>query len=208
MVSVLLLVGLLNVAQTPSETPAEAGAAPPEAPASAAPSEAPAAAAPSETPTSAAPAEAPAAAVPSETPAAGVSSETPASAAPAETPAAAAPVAPPREKAVKKAEKPRPPRAWWSTWGIVAGLATSAVAAAVFVGGVATQVAAFYFWYDQTNADRRYDERQFATSRARAVQWIALGLLGGGIAAFFGGLVGATYAFGLGNPDPKSAKDL
>ncbi len=190
MVSVLLLVGLLNVAQTPSEAPAEAGTAPPEAPASAAPSE---------TPTSAAPAEAPAADVPS---------ETPASAAPAETPAAAAPVAPPREKAVKKAEKPRPPRAWWSTWGIVAGLATSAVAAVVFVGGVATQAAAFYFWYDQTNADRRYDERQFATSRARAVQWIALGLLGGAIAAFFGGLVGATYAFGLGNPDPKSAKDL
>ena len=29
-----------------------------------------------------------------------------------------------------------------------------------------------------------------------------------GVAAFFGGLILATYAFGDGNPDPKTAKDF
>ena len=181
MASVVVMTAWLMAAQEPAAAPEQAAAAP----AAESPSAAPQAAA------SPAPAPEPAAATP----------------APTEG-ATQPPPPPPKEKAMKKADKPKPPRAWWSTWGIVAGLAVSAVAAVVFVGGVATQVLAFYFWVDQTNANRRYDERQFATSRARAVQWIALGLLGGGIAAFFGGLIGATYAFGLGNPDPKSAKDL
>ncbi len=182
MASVVVMTAWLMAAQEPAAAPEQAAAAP----AAESPSAAPEAAA------SPAPAPEPAAATP----------------APTEGAATQPPPPPPKEKAMKKADKPKPPRAWWSTWGIVAGLAVSAVAAVVFVGGVATQVLAFYFWVDQTNANRRYDERQFATSRARAVQWIALGLLGGGIAAFFGGLIGATYAFGLGNPDPKSAKDL
>lgn len=194
MASVVVMTAWLMAAQEPAAAPEQAAPAPA--------AESPAAAPPAaETPATA---ETPAAA---ETPAPAAQSAA-ATPAPAEGAATQPPPPPPKEKAMKKVDKPKPPRAWWSTWGIVAGLAVSAVAAVVFVGGVATQVLAFYFWVDQTNANRRYDERQFATSRARAVQWIALGLLGGGIAAFFGGLIGATYAFGLGNPDPKSAKDL
>jgi hypothetical protein len=122
---------------------------------------------------------------------------------------APAPVAPPREKAIKVEEKKvKPPRAWWSTWGIVGGLGAAAVAALVTVGGVVVQGLALWAWYDQTNASRPYADRQFATQRARLTQWLALGLLAGGIVSFFGGLIGATYAFGLGNPDPKNVKDL
>jgi hypothetical protein len=158
-----------------------------------------------QTPTAEGPAPAPAAEQ-------AVSAPAPEASVPAAAPAPsteAAPVAPPREKVVKVAEKkPKPPRAWWSTWGIVAGLAGSAVAAAVVVGGVVVQGVALWAWQDQTNANRPYADRQFATQRARLLQWVALGLLAGGVVAFFGGLVGATYAFGLGNPDPKSVKDL
>lgn len=133
----------------------------------------------------------------------------PSEAAPAPAETAPTPVTPPREKAIKVVvKKEKPPRAWWSTWGIVGGLAGSAVAALVVVGGVVMQGVALWAWYDQTNANRPYADREFATQRARIFQWIALGLLGGGIVSFFGGLIGATYAFGLGNPDPKSVKDL
>ena len=127
----------------------------------------------------------------------------------AAAPTAATEKAPPREKEVKKgAKKPKRPRPMWSTWGIVGGLGAAAAAAAVFAGGVGVQVLAFYFWYDQTNANRPYAQREFATQRARFTQYAALGLLLGGAASFFGGLIGATYAFGLGNPDPKNVKDL
>ena len=126
-----------------------------------------------------------------------------------ETAPAASPVVPPREKEIKVAvKKEKPPRAWWSTGGILLGLGASAVAAAVTVGGVVVQGLALWAWQDQTNANRPYAERQFATQRARYTQWAALALLGGGVASFFGGLIGATYAFGLGNPDPKNVKDL
>ena len=99
-------------------------------------------------------------------------------------------------------------RPWWSWTGIAVGLSAAAVAAVVAAAGVGTQILAFYFWYDQTNADRKQAEREFATNRARVVQWTAVVLFVGGVGAFFGGLIGATYAFGFGNPMPKSAKDM
>lgn len=127
-----------------------------------------------------------------------------------------APPPPPREKQFKdpatakktKTKKASRPRPWWSWAGIGTGLAIAAVAAVVAMGGVGTQVAALYFWVDQTNADRKRDEREFATTRARVVQWTAVILMVGGVAAFFGGLIGATYALGYGNQPPQSVKDL
>ncbi|MBI5497341.1 MAG: hypothetical protein HY904_20170 [Deltaproteobacteria bacterium] len=132
----------------------------------------------------------------------------PAPPAAAETPPAPA-ATPPPEKAFKEPKKQvKPPRAGWSWTGIAAGLSGAAVFAVVFVGGVALQALTIYFWYDQTKADRPYAQRKFATDRARYSQYLSVAIIGAGLAGFFGSLTGATYAFGLGNPDPKTAKDL
>ena len=47
-----------------------------------------------------------------------------------------------------------------------------------------------------------------ASIGGRYTQWVALGLMLGGVAVFFGGLIGATYALGLGNPEAERAEDL
>jgi hypothetical protein len=125
---------------------------------------------------------------------------------PVEAPAPA--VTPPPPGNVAKRLQRAKSRPWWSWTGIVVGLAASAVAAVVFVVGAGTQVGAIYFWIDQTETNRRQAEREFATRRARWVQWTALGLMGVGAASFFGGLIFATYALGLGNPDAQSVDDL
>jgi hypothetical protein len=107
-----------------------------------------------------------------------------------------------------KVAKRKPARAWWSHAGIVVGLSTAAVAGLVTVAGVATQALALYFWIDQGSTNRPRAEQEFASRRARWTQWTALGLMLGGVATVYGGFVLATYAFGLGNPDPTKASDL
>lgn len=134
-------------------------------------------------------------------------------AAPDEAPPEVAPVDAAKDAAMAKSQspqkaRPKHSRPWWSWAGIGGGLATSAVAALVTVVGVGIQVLALYFWVDQTDANRKQAERVFATNRARYTQWAALGLMIGGVAVFFGGLIGATYALGLGNPDAQRVEDL
>jgi hypothetical protein len=201
----LLMTGWLLAAQAPGGLPDAA------APASSTPAVAPAGPDAS-TPSAAAPAPSAAPAEPAQTapPPQALGAPT----TPTDT-GAAAPVAPPREKtfkdpsvASKKPPKPKHIRPWWSWTGMGVGLTAAAAAAAVAVSGAGVQALALYFWYDQTNADRKQAEREAATLRAQVVQWIAVVMLVGGIGTFFGGLIGATYAFGFGNPEPKSAKDL
>ncbi|MEW5851892.1 MAG: hypothetical protein AB2A00_24090 [Myxococcota bacterium] len=127
----------------------------------------------------------------------------------------AAPAPAPTSEAAPAPETPAPARAkaphqrpWWSFAGILGGLTVSAVAAAVTVGGVATQALALYFWVEQTRTDGRLAERQARTERARITQWIALGLMIGGAISFFSGLIGATYALGLGNPAATRPEDV
>jgi len=160
-------------------------------------------------------AKAPAEPAPAVTPA-----EAPAEPAPAVTPAEApmAPAASGTDGAAaaldgpKKVKKVKPPhiRPWWSWAGIGVGLTLSTLSALTAAAGVGVQALALYFWIQQATppAGAKQAERQALTDRARNTQWLALGMFLPGVAAFFGGLILATYAFGYGNPDPKTAKDF